>query len=97
MHRRNFVGVVGGTAAASLIAANTSLGFQSPVAKDEHKVSEIHISPFRFDVTPPIGHGCCGNWIKPIEGYDDPMEAIGFVLQGAGKPIVVCAVDWTGC
>ncbi|TWT34422.1 hypothetical protein [Blastopirellula retiformator] len=24
------------------------------------------------------------------------VEAIGFVLTGAGQPIVVCAVDWTG-
>lgn len=96
MQRRNFVGVVGGTAMASLMAPRTSWGFQSPVAIDQHKVSEIHIAPFRFDVTPPLGHGCCGNWIKPIEGYDDPMEAIGFVVMGAGKPIVICSVDWTG-
>ncbi|HND52765.1 MAG TPA: hypothetical protein PLV92_10230, partial [Pirellulaceae bacterium] len=27
---------------------------------------------------------------------DDAQEAIGFVLSGAGKPVVVCAVDWTG-
>jgi hypothetical protein len=26
----------------------------------------------------------------------DPLEAIGFVLLGSGKPIVICAVDWTG-
>ena len=57
---------------------------------------DLRIAPFRFDVSPPIGHGCCGGWIKPIEAYDDPQEAIGFVLTGAGKPIVICAVDWTG-
>jgi hypothetical protein len=56
----------------------------------------LRIAAFRFDVTPPLGHGCCGNWIKPIEGYDDPLEAIGLVLLGAGPPIVLCAVDWTG-
>ena len=27
---------------------------------------------------------------------EDDLEAIGFVLLGAGKPIVICAVDWTG-
>lgn len=27
---------------------------------------------------------------------DDSLEAIGFVLLGAGAPIVVCAVDWAG-
>ncbi|REJ71280.1 MAG: hypothetical protein DWQ29_23785 [Planctomycetota bacterium] len=57
---------------------------------------DLSLAPFRFDVSPPIGHGCCGGWIKPIEAYDDPQEAIGFVLLGAGRPIVICAVDWTG-
>ena len=56
----------------------------------------FHIAPFRFDVTPPLGHACCGGWIKPVSVVDDPLEAIGYVLLGAGAPIVVCAVDWTG-
>ncbi len=58
--------------------------------------SSLKIAPFRFDVTPPMGHSCCGGWIKPIEAVDDSLEAIGYVLLGAGAPIVVCAVDWTG-
>lgn len=58
--------------------------------------SSLKIAPFRFDVTPPIGHSCCGGWIKPIEAVDDTQEAIGYVLLGAGDPIVICAVDWTG-
>ncbi len=56
----------------------------------------LRIAPFRFDVTPPMGHSCCGGWIKPIEAVDDALEAIGYVLLGAGDPIVVCVVDWTG-
>ncbi len=56
----------------------------------------FHIATFRFDVTPPLGHACCGGWIKPVSAVDDPLEAIGYVLLGAGAPIVVCAVDWTG-
>ncbi len=58
--------------------------------------SPYRLGTFRFDVSPPIGHSLCGGWIKPAEAYDDPLEAIGFVLLGAGEPIVVCAVDWTG-
>lgn len=57
---------------------------------------ELHLAPFRFDVTPPMGHSCCGGWITPVVAVDDALEAVGFVLLGAGKPIVVCAVDWTG-
>ncbi len=56
----------------------------------------LRIAPFRFDVTPPVGHPLCGGWIKPVVDHDDALEAIGYVLLGAGKPIVVCAVDWTG-
>ena len=56
----------------------------------------LKISTFRVDATSPKGQPCCGGWIKPIEVVDDSQEVLGFVIQGAGKPIVVCAVDWTG-
>ncbi|MBL9201770.1 MAG: hypothetical protein JNL39_14765 [Opitutaceae bacterium] len=56
----------------------------------------LHLATFRFEVTPPPGHSLCGGWIKPAEAVDDPLEAIGLVLLGAGPPIVICAVDWTG-
>jgi hypothetical protein len=56
----------------------------------------LRLARFRFDVTPPVGHSCCGGWIKPVEVVDDPLEALGIVLLGAGPPIVLCAVDWTG-
>jgi hypothetical protein len=58
--------------------------------------SPFRIAPFRFDVTPPVGHPCCGGWITPVVDVEDSLEAIGFVLLGAGAPVVVCAVDWTG-
>lgn len=59
-------------------------------------VNTLHLCPFRFDVTPPMGHSLCGGWIQPVVGVDDPLEAIGFVLLGLDKPIVICVVDWTG-
>ena len=58
--------------------------------------SGLRVAPFRFDVTPPLGHPCCGGLIKPVEVVDDALEAVGVVLLGAGQPIVLCAVDWTG-
>ena len=95
MDRRIFLSSTAASMAAGWLVPY-SVAWGGPGRIDRHIVSELHLAPFRFDVTPPLGHGCCGNWIKPIEGYDDPQEAIGFVLSGAGKPIVVCAVDWTG-
>src|SRR5581483_3698283 len=56
----------------------------------------LHLATFRADVTPPIGHPLCGGWIEPARAVDDPLEAVGVVLLGIGRPIVLCAVDWTG-
>lgn len=58
--------------------------------------TDLKIATFRFDVTPPIGHSLCGGWIPSATVIDDSLEAIGFVLLGAGAPIIICAVDWTG-
>jgi hypothetical protein len=60
------------------------------------KSIELRIAAFRFDVTPPLGHSLCGGWITAATVIEDPLEAIGFIILGAGQPIVVCAVDWTG-
>jgi len=61
---------------------------------DESNVLEI--APFQFDATPPMNHPLCGGWIKPVVAVDAPLRGLGFVLRGAGKPIVSCALDWTG-
>jgi hypothetical protein len=54
----------------------------------------IRISTFVTEVTPPVGHPCMGGGIAPVAKVDDPLYAIGVILQGAGKPIVYVAVDW---
>jgi len=56
----------------------------------------LHLATFGCDVTPPDGHPLCGGWIEPVRGVDDPLKALGVVLLGVGKPLVFCAVDWTG-
>jgi hypothetical protein len=80
------------SAAAATISAATSHWSSA----DETDGPSLRIAPFRADVTPPIGHPLCGGWIKPATVIDDPLEAIGYVIVGADKPIVVCAFDWTG-
>jgi hypothetical protein len=56
----------------------------------------LHLATFTCDVTPPIGHPLCGGWIEPARGVDDPLKALGVVLLGVGKPVVLCVVDWCG-
>lgn len=94
INRRDFIG--GATAAGGLALAPSWLRAVTATASAATSAGSLHLATFRFDVTPPLGHACCGGWIKPVSGYDDPLEAIGYVLLGSGAPIVVCVVDWTG-
>ena len=88
MNRRDFIsGSTGALVAGALLTSDS-------VAAD--KPGDLRLATFRFDVTPPEGHSLCGGWIRPVVGVDDPLEAMGYVLMGIGKPIVVCVVDWTG-
>ena len=91
LSRRKFVQQTSKSAAVGLVA-----GVQVVGAEQKPNTGGLHLAPFRFDVTPPKGHSLCGGWITPVVAVDDPLEAIGFVLLGAGPPIVLCSVDWTG-
>ena len=57
---------------------------------------DFHLSVFQVDATPPDGHPLCGGWIKPVAAVDDPLSLRGVVIQGADRPIVLAALDWTG-
>lgn len=85
--RRHFLETTLSAGIAGLLAPCLARGESAPSLK---------IAPFRFQVTPPEGHPLCGGWITPVVAVEDDLEAIGFVLTGAGEPIVICAVDWTG-
>jgi hypothetical protein len=54
----------------------------------------LHLATFSCDVTPPLDHPLCGGWILPVWAVDDPLRALGVVLLGMGRPVVLCAVDW---
>lgn len=56
----------------------------------------LRVATFSVDVTPPLGSPLCDGLVVPAEKIDDPLLARGVVLLGAGKPIVLCAVDWVG-
>lgn len=78
------------------IGNSLAAGAALPFAPSTFAGDQLRIASFRYDVTPPTDHPLCGGWITPVKGVDDGLEAIGFVILGAGDPIVVCAVDWTG-
>ncbi len=57
-------------------------------------MSGFALAPFRADITPPLGHPLLGGLVPPAGAIDDRLEAIGYILFGAGAPIVVCVLDW---
>jgi hypothetical protein len=54
----------------------------------------FRLSSFSADVTIPLGHRCMGLLRTKSKKIVDPLQTHGFVLQGAGDPIVLVAVDW---
>lgn len=56
----------------------------------------LEVATFQADVTPPLGSPLCNGGVKPAMEIVTPLTARGIVLLGAGKPIVLCAVDWVG-
>ncbi len=52
------------------------------------------MATFSADVTIPLGHRCMGVLPTKSRRIEDPLQAQGFVLLGAGAPLVVTAVDW---
>ncbi|MCY4587743.1 MAG: hypothetical protein OXB98_17035 [Bryobacterales bacterium] len=96
--RDNYVKEIASTAVDRRTFLQTTLAGTGLVASrcSDTAMKTLRLCPFRFDVTPPLGHSLCGGWIQPVVGVDDPLEAIGFVLLGLDKPIVICVVDWTG-
>jgi len=94
LNRRRFVAAAAATTLSGVARQSVGMTAADSMTATDSGESSWSIAPFRFDVTPPIGHSCCGGWIPTIAVVDDPLEAAGFVLQGAGEPVVVCAVDW---
>ena len=53
----------------------------------------VQVGVFAVDASPPVGSVLA---YDPVKGTQDPLSCRGLVLLGAGKPIVLCAVDWIG-
>lgn len=54
----------------------------------------LSIATFDVDATPPVGSHLTYDLMK--NSWDLGLRAKGFVLIGAGEPIVICSVDWIG-
>ncbi|HEY7153777.1 MAG TPA: hypothetical protein VH575_07440 [Gemmataceae bacterium] len=66
------------------------------LAAEEAKDKEFRLATFSCDITPPIGHPLIAGWLPAVRKVDDPLRALGVVLLGIGRPVVLCALDWCG-
>lgn len=53
----------------------------------------LRVGVFDVDASPPVGSPMA---YDPTKGVESPLSCRGIVIVGAGKPIVLCAVDWIG-
>ena len=73
----------------SVFAANVIL-----TAQQGNKSLVPQIAVFDIDATPPVGSYIAYNPVKNT--WDMGLRARGIVLTGAGKPILLCSIDWIG-
>ncbi len=55
----------------------------------------LKVTTFDMDVTPPMGSNYL-TYTPQVGTWDMSLRAKGMVIQGAGQPIVLCAIDWIG-
>lgn len=68
--------------------------FENPGQKQDNISTGLSISTFDIDATPPVGSYMA--YGRVINTWDMGLRARGIVITGAGKPIVLCSVDWIG-
>jgi hypothetical protein len=56
--------------------------------------SAVKIATFDVDATPPVGSAMAYDPVKRLDELT--LRCRGIVILGAGKPMVLCAVDWIG-
>jgi len=70
------------------------LGFWLPnIGHSQSQIGSLKIATFDMDVTPPLGSNYL-TYDPQVGTWDMGLRAKGMVIQGAGQPIVLCAIDW---
>lgn len=80
--------------ALALTLAGTVPSADGPPSATTFAEPGLTLATFDIDATPPIGSMMA---YDPVTNkWDLGLRARGVVLLGAGKPIVLCAIDWIG-
>jgi len=78
-----------------MVIFSVLLGFvtATPSVPPSQAAEPLRAGVFDVDASPPVGSPLA---YDPTKGVATPLRCRGVVLAGAGKPIVLCAVDWIG-
>jgi hypothetical protein len=88
-------GLAGNYLSIFILALNlAAVNGQSASTTASKPEGELRLATFDVDATPPIGSYMA--YGKVINTWDLSLRARGIVLIGAGKPVVLCSVDWIG-
>ena len=79
--------------AALFVLLGLAMSWRIDAADESRPPVSLRVSVFRVDATPPLGTPVA---YAPARKIEDPLTARGIVVLGAGKPIVLCSVDWIG-
>jgi hypothetical protein len=101
INRRRFIGALSAVSAGTAIfglasvqgetAENINLSDTS-LSRSGEGEEELRIAVFDIDATPPVGSLLAYDPV--LRTYDLGLRAKGIVLVGAGRPVVLCAIDW---
>src|SRR5262249_39119609 len=75
----------------SLVAVAAVGGDEAP---KKGEPPAIKVATFDVDATPPLGSAMAYDPVKRLDELT--LRCRGIVILGAGKPIILCAVDWIG-
>jgi hypothetical protein len=75
----------------SLVSLSATRGDEAPKKADPPAVK---VATFDVDATPPLGSAMAYDPVKRLDELT--LRCRGIVILGAGKPIILCAVDWIG-
>jgi hypothetical protein len=84
LNRRQFIAAAAAKLAAAAVSTRPVIAASRP----------LRLATFQADVTVPLGHPLMGGGIAAASEIGDPLGAHGFVLLGAGRPVVFVAVEW---
>ena len=76
-----------------ILFSNTGFAQEKHLNQDAGS-SGLRLTTFDVDATPPVGSMM--TYGPVINTWDLGIRARGIILLGAGKPIVLCSIDWIG-